>query len=206
MEKMLDGDLDAMVLLAEYLYEDKTYESIATSKQYLETASQYGHAYASYLLAKRNRMVLSPPADKFWMDNREQNYKYYLTLSEEQGNRSALYYLGVWYENGQEGFKKNIDKAIEFYTLSAQQNYPAAMSKLADKLEKGLGITQDISRAFDYFQQASKFRIPEAMFRLGKMLLEGHGIVQDIDLATMWIKKAAFYGNRDAKKIKKSFK
>lgn len=80
------------------------------------------------------------------------------------------------------------------------------MSKLANKLEKGLGITQDISRAFDYFQQASKFRIPEAMFRLGKMLLEGHGIVQDIDLATMWIKKAAFYGNRDAKKIKKSFK
>lgn len=93
--KMIDGDLDAMVLLAEYLYEDKTDESIATSKQYLETASQHGHAYTSYLLAKRNRMVLSPPADKFWMDNREENCKYYLTLSAEQGNRSALYYLGV---------------------------------------------------------------------------------------------------------------
>ena len=197
-EKMQQGDLDAMVLLAEYLYNERLF---LLAKKYLEEASDQGHAYASYLLAEKNRLILSPPADQFWSDNRAENCKFYLERSAEQGNPTALYVLGYYYQYGKESYKKNPQKAVEFYQLSAEQDYPYAMCNLADKYEQGKGIEQDYAKALDYYQRAAKFRIPEAMYSIGKLYLEGKGIEKDIEQAKIWLEQASFYRYRPAKKL-----
>ena len=201
-----NGDLDAMVLLAEYYQKTPTNDShifdeaYQKSKFYLETASEKGHAYASYLLSQQYRMTLSSPYDKYYSENRPENYKLYLERSAEQGNRTALYILAYCYEHGKDGYAKDLKKAFELYYSSATQDYPYAMCNLADKYEHGIGTEQNYQKAIEYYQKASEYRIPEAMSSIGNMYLKGHGVPQDIEQAKIWLKKASNLNYKPAKK------
>ncbi|MBH2001028.1 MAG: sel1 repeat family protein [Moraxellaceae bacterium] len=206
-EKMQQGDLDAMVLLAEYEQNTPSRDmaifdqAYLKAKQYLETASENGHAYASLCLAKMYRLISAPHKAKFWAENRPENYKLYIQRSAEQSNPVAQYMLADHYEHKDEGFKKDLKQAVYWYQKAAEQEYPYAMCNLADKYEHGIGIEQDYAKALDYYQQAAQFRIAEAIYSIGKMYLEGKGVVQDIEQARIWLEQASSYSYSPAKKL-----
>lgn len=73
--------------------------------------------------------------------------------------------------------------ALHYYTLSAQQNNPASLLKVADYSYYGLGTDVDYEEAAAYYMQASEMRNPQAYFNLGYMHQFGHGLPQDFHLA-----------------------
>ena len=48
----------------------------------------------------------------------------------------CYFYLAQIYEEGEEGAKKNIIKAIEYYQLSYEKGYVPALEKLKEIIEK----------------------------------------------------------------------
>lgn len=73
--------------------------------------------------------------------------------------------------------------ALHYYTLSAQQNNPASLLKVADYSYYGLGTDVDYEEAAAYYMQASEMRNAQAYFNLGYMHQFGHGLPQDFHLA-----------------------
>ena len=73
--------------------------------------------------------------------------------------------------------------ALHYYTLSAQQNNPASLLKVADYSYYGLGTEVDYEEAAAYYMQASEMRNPQAYFNLAYMHQFGHGLPQDFHLA-----------------------
>lgn len=73
--------------------------------------------------------------------------------------------------------------ALHYYTLSAQQNNPSSLLKVADYSYYGLGTEVDYEEAAAYYMQASEMRNPQAYFNLGYMHQFGHGLPQDFHLA-----------------------
>ena len=211
-EKMQQGDLDAMVLLGEYLKNSGsndyyTHDDIQkTAKKYLESASERGHAYASYLLSQQYRMTLSPNNAKYYAENRPENYKFYIERSAKQGNRTALCILAYNHQYGKEGYPEDAKKAFELYSLSAEQDYPYATCNVGDKYEHGAGVELNYEKAFEYYQRAAKYRIPQALFRIGNLYLEGKGVAKDIEQAKIWLEQAAFYDDKNAKKVLRRLK
>lgn len=205
-EKMEADDLNAMVLLAEYYGKTSSSDYYAFDsamqkyKKYLESASEKGHAYASYLLSEQYRLILSPPRDKYFSENRSENYKFYVERSAAQGNPTALGILGYNYQYGKDGYKKDLEKAFELYRLSAEQNHPYGLSNLADKYEHGSGVKQDYEQALNLYLKAAAFRVPSAMYDIGNMYLNGKGVEKDVEQAKIWLEKASFYGYKPAKK------
>ncbi|RIY32630.1 hypothetical protein CJP74_03870 [Psittacicella melopsittaci] len=71
-----------------------------------------------------------------------------------------LYNRAYNYETGYNGLK-SMDKAIEFYTLAAQKEYPAAMYRLADIYAHGKGgVEVDYALARKYATQAAAREYP----------------------------------------------
>lgn len=66
---------------------------------------------------------------------------------------TAAFYLATLYEVSK-GVDKNMDKAIELYTKSADAGYGTAQSYLGDIYYEGRGVSQDYSKAVEYYQMA----------------------------------------------------
>ncbi|RIY31970.1 hypothetical protein CKF54_05890 [Psittacicella hinzii] len=71
-----------------------------------------------------------------------------------------LYNRAYNYETGYTGLK-SMDKAIEFYELAAEKNYPAAQYRLADIYAHGRGgVEVDLAKARKYASQAAAREYP----------------------------------------------
>ena len=66
------------------------------------------------------------------------------------GNVYAYNNLGSIYEKD-----KNYEKAIELYTISADNGDSWANNKLGELYRKGIYVKKDLKKAFDYYEQAS---------------------------------------------------
>ena len=60
----------------------------------------------------------------------------------KQGNRSALYILGVMYDNSQ-GAPQDYAEAAKWYRLAAEQGNARAQTNLGLMYDKGQGVLQD---------------------------------------------------------------
>ena len=68
-------------------------------------------------------------------------------------NPIAAFYLATLYENGK-GVEKDMQKAIELYTKSADAGYGTAQSYLGDIYYEGRGIEQNYTKAVEYYLNA----------------------------------------------------
>ena len=89
-----------------------------------------------------------------------------LTISElekaaETGGASAQYLIGYKYETGQDDLK-DIERAVYWYTLSSNNDFPHAQHRLGKLHFQGLGVEQDFNAANNLFKSAAQQGYREA--------------------------------------------
>ena len=67
----------------------------------------------------------------------------------------AKYNIGYMYERGL-GVKKNLEMAVKFYEMSANDGYAPAALKVGIAYLKGIGVKANLRKALYYLQIASK--------------------------------------------------
>ena len=117
----------------------------------------------------------------------------WFTLSAEQGDANAGYYLGVMYSIGQ-GVHQDDKTAVKWFTLSAEQGDADAQWSLGAMYSKGRGVPQDDKTAVKWYTLAAKQGRVRA-FRLGMIFKNGQGSIQDYVYAHMWFNFATSQGH-----------
>ena len=74
----------------------------------------------------------------------------------------AKYNIGLMYEVGK-GIEKDINKAIYFYTLSANDGYSFAQNKTGAAYFKGIGVKKNLKKAIHYYNLSAKQNNKEAI-------------------------------------------
>ena len=112
------------------------------------------------------------------------------------GRGFAQYALGKKYRDGQ-GVERNIQKAVELFTLAAKQgnNFAAfALGKMY--LSNDASLPRDGTTALNWITYASERGNQFAQCYLGKLLLKGaDGIPQDTNAALRWLRASVEQGN-----------
>ena len=109
------------------------------------------------------------------------------------GNAPAQYKLATMYETGR-GVEKDLDKAIEWYTRSANQNNPAAINRLTYLEIKKDGLTAKHKNWLASLDKSARDGDGDALLLMGTMLKEGVAVKQDLNNALAYLKRAKMKG------------
>ena len=101
---------------------------------------------------------------------------------------SASYYIGLMHENGELGLTDD-SKAIEFYSLASEVEYGPALRRLAQKYEKGDGVSKNTTKAFNLMTEAAYAHDQEAIENLVRYFKNGIGTEINLEIADLWSKK-----------------
>jgi TPR repeat protein len=101
--------------------------------------------------------------------NYQKAYNQFIEAAEE--GMIAKYNIGYMNEQGL-GVEKDINKAIGFYTMSANDGYDKAQFTLGNAYLNGIGVKQDLDTAINYYQLASQQNNAEAKAMLVKIQQE----------------------------------
>ncbi len=112
------------------------------------------------------------------------------------GRGFAQYALGKKYRDGQ-GVERNIQKAVELFTLAAKQGNSFAAFALGKMyLSNDASLPRDEATALNWITYASERGNQFAQCYLGKLLLKGaDGIPQDTNAALRWLRASVDQGN-----------
>ena len=112
------------------------------------------------------------------------------------GQGFAQYALGKKYRDGQ-GVERNIQKAVELFTLAAKQGNSFAAFALGKMyLSNDASLPRDGTTALNWITYASERGNQFAQCYLGKLLLKGaDGIPQDTNAALRWLRASVEQGN-----------
>lgn len=126
-----------------------------------------------------------------------------LTLAEA-GDPHYQYSAGLFYEAGTNGFKQDIEQAVYWYNLSAQQGYLPAYSRLGVLYEFGRGLPKSKEIAVNYYETAACSNLSDyvsneyfpfiememvfAQQQLGRLYSSGDGIKANHAKGYMWNK------------------
>jgi hypothetical protein len=152
-----DGDIKAMVALANLYYEGKHIEqSYKKSFKWYQKSAKQGNFDAQYYLS-----------DMYYNGiGTKQNYKQafdWCKKSAEQGNSDAQYTLACMYYNG-EGIDKDFQKAFELCEKSAEQNNSHAQSWLANIYFRKFfdsGLKSDYDKTIEYLKTLKAYPLEE---------------------------------------------
>ena len=101
-----------------------------------------------------------------------------LTAGAMRDDATAMYDLGVFYQNGT-GVTQDYGKAREWYEKVAAKDYAAAMSNLGALYENANGVPQDYAKAHEWYEKAAAKGYALAMSSLGMLFANGEGVPQD---------------------------
>lgn len=114
-----------------------------------------------------------------------------LITAANDSNAYAMNVLGMAYLQGF-GVEKNIDKAISWWKLAAQNGYAYAYHNLGMLYKNGkLGIKQDFVQACSYFKKGAIANSKVCCYNYGFMLYKGLGCHQSYEEAISYFLKAA---------------
>ena len=97
---------------------------------------------------------------------------------EEKAWKYTEYRIGKMYAAGL-GTEQDYLQAVDWLTLSADENYKYAQYSLGGLYYHGKGVDQDHETAFALYTRSADQSFPYASFELGKMLREGIGCVKN---------------------------
>ena len=81
-----------------------------------------------------------------------------LKQASDEGERSAPYYLGKFYEEGKGGLLRDEREAARLYRLAAAQGYEDAVLALAHYMAEGRGgYVRDKAKAVEYLKRAARW-------------------------------------------------
>jgi TPR repeat protein len=119
------------------------------------------------------------------------------------GNPEAAYWTGRMYEDGL-GVKKDVDKAIDYYTQSAEKGWQNAKLRLGEIYFHGTEVLQDFAKAHKWLERAAFDGISLAQRDLGTLYANGWGTQKDPVWAYVWYEFAARQGDYEAQKMRDS--
>jgi uncharacterized protein len=136
---------------------------------------------------------------------RERDYPTAMTLyrrAADQGNLRARTNIGEMFERGW-SVPKNLDEAVLWYKLAAQNGWPNALDTLANLYRKGRdeagqGLDKNLDEAIRLYRIASELGHSNAMNNLGQLYLSDELPEKNVDEGIRWLTKAADRGNRFA--------
>jgi len=85
-------------------------------------------------------------------------------------------------------------EAAKWYRKAAEQGDAYAQYELAQRYEKGRGVTQDFSKAVKWLRKAAEQGHLSAQSSLGEYYVKGEGVTKNYNLALKWLRKAAERG------------
>ena len=115
----------------------------------------------------------------------------------KEGNPEAQFLLGKMYDLGQ-GRKKNLKKAVHWYSKGAHSGNSKAMYNLAIMYSNGEGVHKNLNKAFDLYTKAAIRGNSDAQFNLALIYLNGEGVQQNYQKSFEWFQKAALQGDKIA--------
>ncbi|MDR1257131.1 MAG: tetratricopeptide repeat protein, partial [Spirochaetaceae bacterium] len=122
----------------------------------------------------------------------------YWTGRAERGEARAQFELGVHYHNGTGGVRKDMARAVSWYTRAAESGYDPAQYNLALCYLDGAGVIKNEKKAFEWFVNAAEHGHAEAQYNAGVCYYFGEGTTKDLSKAAWWFSKSAEQKNVDA--------
>ena len=91
--------------------------------------------------------------------------------------------------------KKNLKKAVEWWTKAAEQGDATAQYNLGVCYENGDGVEKDSQKAVKWYKKAAEQGHADAQCNLGVCYEKGDGVEKDLKQAVKWYEKAAEQGH-----------
>jgi len=117
-----------------------------------------------------------------WKDPKQ--LVYWWTKAAEQGNVNAQLWLGVFYEGGRNGLKRDYVEAFKWLSIAAKQGQPDAQFTLGQMYEYGEGVPQDYELAAYWYRKAADHTMNLGGAGVGansllQLYQDGHATPQD---------------------------
>jgi len=108
----------------------------------------------------------------------------------EGDDGEALYWLGAWYEHGENGLAEDEAQARAWYERSAAARDPKGLAEFGFYLLNGIGGPQDNALGLDMVRQAAALGSDVAAYTLGQAFFLGQdGLPKDHAQARVWLEK-----------------
>lgn len=156
------------------------HERYDVAYKYLKVAADLNHASANYMIA--NMLIRGLLGNKS-KDELERGYEY-LIKSYNLGNIAASNLIGNMYYNGIHPLEKNIEEAMKYYKIAAENDYAFALNNLG-KIEEN---KNNMEGAFKYYRKAADLGESWACNKVGEFYRLG---ILEKDM-----KEAFYYYNR----------
>lgn len=193
MEKaaLLNDEWALNILAHGYNYGTDGYpQDVIKAKEYYERCIEIGDLYYATSLCELG-LELYDENNSFFDAKRGLSL---LSEASLYGEDSATNYLGYIYEIGLY-VQADISKAIGYYKIAADNDYPQSQYRLGRLLIDGLfGAPKDEKTAIDLLERAAQQGNYNAMEDLGICAYKGSGMPVDIERARMLFEKSAKEG------------
>lgn len=80
-----------------------------------------------------------------------------IMFDAEQGDVESMYYLGMFYENGEDEIEQDYAKAMEWYKKAAKKRDTDSMFAIAKLYEEGKGVEKNLKEAQKWMQKAANW-------------------------------------------------
>ena len=170
----------------------------------------YQKAFAAYSKATKfkNSLAYMGLAGLYGMgfgvrEDQSQAFKFWLLgANDEDSYVSGMsrFNVAVHYKNGA-GIPKDLQKAISFFTLSANQGFVDAQKTLGQLYEEGDGVTADKTVASEWYRKAAEQGNATSQLALASMYAKGVGVPQNYQAAYMWAAIARVKDAEDASNL-----
>lgn len=103
------------------------------------------------------------------------------------GHTASQFYLGKLFSAGEGNIAYDLDKAVIWYAMAANQNHAEAQFILGTMFEWGTGVPTDLVEAAFWHGKAAEQGHASAQIKFAALLHKGHGLKQNSIAAYMWI-------------------
>ncbi|KAG0291556.1 hypothetical protein BGZ96_005083 [Linnemannia gamsii] len=114
------------------------------------------------------------------------------------GDLSAQVELGIIYKQGNLGITQNLESAMDWFLLAANQGSAKGQYQVGCFYHYGLHVPKDHKLAAEWFLKAGKQYHTKSQVLLGVMYLDGDGVPKDHHRALQWLLPPAMEGNSRA--------
>ena len=119
-------------------------------------------------------------------------------VDESAGAAAAANSLGLWYEKGTHGLRKDLNEAKEWYETAAENGNALAMHNLGDLYRQGKGVRQNSREAFRWYKKAADAGHALGLEDMADCFLKGVGVPPNRNEALRLYREAARQGRKSA--------
>lgn len=123
-----------------------------------------------------------------------------LLKNATNGDIRAQYEIGLKFLSGNDGVEKNINQALKWLKVAANNEHTGARLKLGKLYLDGVDVDRDYRTAASWLEKAAFAGDSEAQLTLGDLYKNGQGVEQNSTTAIMWYRKSANQGHTEARK------